>query len=117
MGRIFLVRHGETTANRDQVIQGPRIDAELSELGRLQAHGVADVLSREPLQAIYTSPLVRARQTASALSRRENGLAVQVVPELYEMDYGDLAGRRYDDVHDTMEQVFDAWRLGFVDQP
>ena len=124
MGRVFLVRHGQTTANADQVIQGPRIDAELSELGRRQAVSVAHALAEVPLRAVFTSPLQRARQTAEAVVRQHSrasaegkaGLAVQVVPELYEMDYGAFIGRRVPDVGSEMDQVFDAWRLGFVDQ-
>jgi broad specificity phosphatase PhoE len=121
MGRIFLVRHGQTTANAQQVIQGPRIDAELSELGHRQAHSVAEALAREPLAALYTSPLRRARQTAEAVANRHPGrgghLAVQVVPELYEMDYGQFIGQGYDACRADMDQVLDAWRMGFVDEP
>jgi broad specificity phosphatase PhoE len=124
MGRIYLVRHGQTTANAQQVIQGPRIDAGLSELGQRQASSVAEALAATPLQAVYTSPLTRARQTAEAVVRRHasnreanSSLAVQVVPELYEVDYGDFIGRDYDSIRGEMDQVLDAWRMGFVDQP
>jgi broad specificity phosphatase PhoE len=125
MGRIFLVRHGQTTANAQEIIQGPRIDAELSELGLRQAASVGDALARMPLQAVYTSPLTRARQTAEALVRRHREAAprdatgdmpVQVVPELYEMDYGRFIGQGYAAIRDEMDQVLDAWRMGFVDQ-
>ncbi|MHB1262170.1 MAG: histidine phosphatase family protein [Thermoplasmatota archaeon] len=125
MGRIYLVRHGQTTANAAQVIQGPRIDAELSELGLRQASSLGDALAKAPLQAVYTSPLTRARQTAEAVVRRHShaaprdasgSLAVQVVPELYEMDYGRFIGQGYDDIREEMDQVLDAWRMGFVDQ-
>lgn len=132
MGRIYLVRHGQTTANAQQVIQGPRIDAGLSELGQRQASSLADALAQAPLHAVYTSPLTRARQTAEALVRRHAAaasraaggpgeatasLAVQVVPELYEMDYGRFIGQDYDAIRAEMDQVLDAWRMGFVDQP
>ena len=125
MGNIFLLRHGQTTANAQEVIQGPRIDAPLSELGQRQAASLGEALAGEPLAAVYSSPLVRARDTADALVRRHRRrdatargqLAVQVVPELYEMDYGAFIGRSYADVRDEMDQVLDAWRLGFVDQP
>jgi len=118
MGRIFLLRHGETVANRDRIIQGPRIDAELSDLGHRQAASLAGALANVPLAAVYTSPLVRARQTAHAVVQGHvhPSLAVQVVPELYEMDYGDFIGRRYDDIEGEMEQVLDAWKMGFTDQ-
>jgi len=124
MGRIYLVRHGQTTANAEEIIQGPRIDAALSELGLRQAASVGEALAREPIQALYTSPLTRARQTAEAVVQRhagsargegKAGLAMQVVPELYEMDYGTFIGRSVPEVGDEMDQVFDAWRMGFVD--
>ena len=129
MGRIYLVRHGQTTANARQVLQGPRIDSDLSELGQRQASSVADALAGVPLQAVYTSPLARARQTAEAVVRRHArtapgehekasaSLAVQVVPELYEMDYGAFVGQDYGSIRAEMDQVLDAWRMGFVDQP
>ncbi len=124
MGRVYLVRHGQTTANAQQVIQGPRIDASLSELGERQPTSLADALAKDPLQAVYTSPLTRARQTAQAVVRRHTGngeagasLAVQVVPELYEVDYGRFIGQGYDAIRAEMDQVLDAWRMGFVDQP
>jgi broad specificity phosphatase PhoE len=125
MGRIFLVRHGQTTANAQEIIQGPRIDAELSELGLRQATSLGEALARVPLHAVYTSPLTRARQTAEALVRRhreatpgdaKGDLPVQVVPELYEMDYGRFIGQGYAAIRDEMDQVLDAWRMGFVDQ-
>jgi len=139
VGHIYVVRHGQTVANRDKVIQGPRIDAELSDLGHRQARSLAGALSATSLTALYSSPLVRARQTAEAVAELHRArrplaapgasadasetpvtgeaLAVQVVPELYEMDYGHFVGKRYDEVADAMEQVLDAWRMGFVDEP
>ncbi len=125
MGTIWLLRHGQTTANAQEVIQGPRIDAPLSELGFQQAERLGDALAREPLSAVYCSPLVRARDTAAAVAGRhranEGGahgqLAVQVVPDLYEVDYGRFIGRTVPEVRDEMDQVLDAWRLGFTDEP
>jgi len=127
MGSIFLLRHGQTVANRDRILQGPRIDAELSDLGRQQADSLGNALAQQPLGALYCSPLTRARDTAQAIARRHqrnpggraaprDGLAVQVAPEIYEMDYGHLAGRPYDEIAGEMEQVLDAWSLGFIDQ-
>jgi broad specificity phosphatase PhoE len=125
MGTIWLLRHGQTTANAQSVIQGPRIDAPLSELGRRQAASLGEALAQQPISAVYSSPLLRARDTAEALVRRhqrrdataKGQLAVQVVPELYEMDYGSFIGRTVDDVRDEMDQVLDAWKMGFIDQP
>ena len=125
MGTIWLLRHGQTTANAQEVIQGPRIDAPLSELGQRQADRLGDALAGEPLSAVYSSPLLRARATADAVVTRHRGrdatargqLAVQVVPDLYEVDYGRFIGQSVSAVRDEMDQVLDAWRLGFVDEP
>ncbi len=120
MGCIYLVRHGQTTANRDRVLQGPRIDAELSDVGLRQADEVGGALAAAPIAALFTSPLRRARQTADAIAARHadrDTLSVRVVPELYEMDYGALVGQDYDEVRPTVEQVLDAWSLGFVHEP
>lgn len=118
MGRIYLARHGQTVMNRDRILQGPRIDAELSDLGHRQAKSLAEALAPVPIAALFCSPLVRARQTAQAVveAHTSASLAIQVVPELYEMDYGHLAGRRYDEVEMDMAQLLDAWTLGFTDQ-
>lgn len=118
MGRIFLVRHGQTVSNRERVLQGPRLDSPLSEAGKEQARRVGQALAAAGIEALYTSPLRRARDTAAAVAdvRARGRLAVQVVPELYEMDYGRFVGRTYEDVQAEMDQVLDAWRLGFVDQ-
>lgn len=120
MGTIYVLRHGQTVANRDRLIQGPRIDADLSDLGLQQAGSVAKALAGVEMEALYCSPLVRARRTAEAVAAAHHArdtLPVQVVPEIYEMDYGSFTGRNYDEVAGEMEQVLDAWRMGFVDEP
>ena len=66
MGTIWLLRHGQTTANAQHVIQGPRIDAPLSDLGVRQAASLGEALADRPIEAVYSSPLVRARSTARA---------------------------------------------------
>ncbi len=120
LGRLFIVRHGQTTCNRDGIIQGPRIDSELSELGHRQAQAVGRALSKAGLDAIYTSPLQRARQTAQAVLEAHHGgrqePVLQVAPEIYEFDYGVLAGQSLESVRDEVAQILDAWSMGFVDQ-
>ena len=120
MGRLFVLRHGETGLNRQRIIQGPRLDDVLSELGHRQAERLADAMGAEPLGALYTSPLQRARQTATAIQagqRGRGGLAAEVVPELYEMDYGRFAGIRYEEADPHIEQLRDAWRMGLLGEP
>lgn len=118
VGCIYVMRHGQTVHNRDQIIQGPRIDSELSDLGLHQADALGHVMAQLQVDALYSSPLLRARQTAKAVAdHRDSNAAVLVAPEMYEMDYGDLSGCRYGDVQDEVAQVLDAWQLGFTDEP
>ncbi len=118
MGHLYVLRHGQTTCNADQVIQGPRVDASLSELGLQQAAALGSAFSSTPLGTLYTSPLTRARQTTQGLVEATGGtLAPEVVPELYEMDFGSLCGQRLPEVRLQVQEVLDAWDLGFVDTP
>ncbi len=64
---FYLIRHG-AVENPRQVYYGRLPGFALSREGRLQAQGAADRLSREPLAAIFSSPLLRARQTAAPLA-------------------------------------------------
>ena len=65
--RIFFVRHGEVH-NPAGIFYGRLPRFRLSETGRRQAAAAATVLAAEPLAAIYTSPLLRARQTAAVIA-------------------------------------------------
>lgn len=116
VGRIFIVRHGQSDHNAEGVLQGPRLDGGLSPLGRSQAEAVGRVFADAPLDGIFTSPLQRARDTAQRILAHHRDLALQVVPELYEVDYGDFIGRPLSDVGSDVDQTIDAWRMGFVNQ-
>ncbi len=65
--RLCLIRHGETQWNATQRIQGQR-DVELNALGKAQARAMAEYLAHYPFDALYSSDLVRTRQTAAVLS-------------------------------------------------
>ncbi|HZM17408.1 MAG TPA: histidine phosphatase family protein [Candidatus Krumholzibacteria bacterium] len=88
--RIFLARHGETTWNQENRLQG-RIDTALSTRGVAQAEALASLLAAQPITAIYTSTLRRSRDTAKPLAARL-GLEVRARFELDEMSYGILEG-------------------------
>ena len=65
--RLFLVRHGETEWNREGRWQG-WIDIPLNESGRQQAQDLALELSQHPIRAVYSSPLLRAAETARLIA-------------------------------------------------
>jgi len=85
--RLILVRHGETEHNRGQLTLG-RADVPLNERGRAQARALAVSFARPPA-AVYTSPLARASETASAIATAA-GAALRVEEALIEMDVGEM---------------------------
>lgn len=89
--RIFLIRHGETDWNRQFRIQGGSSDTALNAEGKRQAKKLASRLSRSNIQAVYSSPLERALQTAQAIAKRR-GLEVIAEPALREIEVGELEG-------------------------
>jgi broad specificity phosphatase PhoE len=90
MAMLLLVRHGETDWNADGRLQG-QTDRPLSDFGRRQARELAGELVDEELEAIYSSDLARARETAEIVGERL-GLPVALDPELREKDWGTWEG-------------------------
>jgi probable phosphoglycerate mutase len=91
---FFLVRH----AAHDRVgsvLCGRMPAVSLGEAGRRQAHALADRLAGERIDAVYTSPLERARETAVPIAARI-GLEARVSDAMAEIDFGDWTGRSFD---------------------
>lgn len=89
--RIFLVRHGETDWNRDRRFQG-RSDLPLNREGRSQARALASALKEEPFTAIYTSPLLRAYETACLIGAFHPSAPIFKEAGFMEMDLGEFDG-------------------------
>lgn len=88
---IVFARHGQTAPNRDGLVLG-RADPELTEEGHRQAELLAGALRGEPVAAILSSPLLRARQTAEPIGEA-CGVPVEVDDRLIEIDWGAWEGR------------------------
>ncbi|XVX19096.1 histidine phosphatase family protein [Actinomycetota bacterium] len=92
---VHLVRHGESTWNRDGILQGQTAHPELTDTGRAQAFATAETLAAivgGQARAVWTSDLVRARQAADVIADRL-GVTPQVTDLLREQGLGDLEGR------------------------
>jgi len=89
--RILLIRHGETDWNRNRRFQG-RSDVPLNSEGREQAHALALALKDEPLTAIYSSPLIRAIETARIIKGFHHSTPLLEEEGLIEMDLGRFDG-------------------------
>lgn len=106
--RILAIRHGETAWNRDTRIQG-QTDIPLSELGHWQASRLAQALEGEPIDAVYSSDLQRARQTAEPIARAQ-GLALRLHPALRERHFGEFEGRTWAELEAHWPEQAQAWR-------
>ena len=84
--RLYLIRHGETLANREYRYIGTRNNP-LSPLGETQASQLAEALSDLPIAAVYSSPLQRTFNTSLPIAARHS-LEVQQVDDLRECDFG-----------------------------
>jgi broad specificity phosphatase PhoE len=102
MGRLILIRHGESEGNRERTFtQTP--DVPLTDVGREQVCVAAGWIgARYRPVRIVTSPFTRARETAAILAERLV-LPVAVEPDLRERSYGELAGQPYAAVRDCTD--------------
>jgi len=108
MTRIFIARHAETEWNRLRRIQGGGSDTPLNETGLRQVKCLAGRLATEKLEAIVSSPLGRTRVTAEAIAREHGGIAVELEPDLREIDAGELEGRSVEEIGGSLGLILTA---------
>ena len=96
MTTVYLTRHGETVDNANQIMQG-QTQGQLNETGIRQAEELRRELSRQSFDAIVSSDLHRAVQTAEILAEGR-GLTVVTTPLMRERDWGGFTGRYIPDL-------------------
>ncbi len=106
--RLLLLRHGETAHNAGQIALG-REDVPLNERGLRQAQHLGEELAREPIAAIYSSPLQRATATAAPLADAL-GLTVDVEDGLIEMDVGEVENQTFAELGERFPEFLKEWR-------
>ena len=108
---IYIVRHGQTAKNKANILQG-RSDIPLNETGVKQAEETGRKLADAGvvIQKVWSSPLIRARQTAEAIAP---GVPCLTDDRLIEMDYGPYEGM---DLNDPAPEVLTFFR-DFVHNP
>ncbi|HEY4349353.1 MAG TPA: histidine phosphatase family protein [Gaiellaceae bacterium] len=117
MTTLLLARHGQTAWNLERRWQG-HADPPLNDTGLAQARALADALGDAGIDAIYSSDLLRARQTAEIVGARV-GLEVDVDERLREVDVGEWSGLttaevslRYPDGHRRRLSGGTGWKQG-----
>jgi broad specificity phosphatase PhoE len=104
---LYLLRHGQTDASRNNLFAG-RIDPPLNAVGQAMAEAVAARYGSFGWREIVSSPLVRAQQSAAPTARAA-GQTVTVDDGLVEIAYGEWDGRAEDEVERVDAQRFAAW--------
>ncbi|WP_062429526.1 bifunctional RNase H/acid phosphatase [Herbidospora daliensis] len=104
---LVLLRHGQTALSVEKRFSGLG-DPPLTELGESQAEKAAARLAGAKLDAIVSSPLGRARQTAEAVAQA-TGLRVHVDEDLRETDFGAWEGRTFAEIRDRWPHEMNAW--------
>ncbi len=109
---LWLLRHAESTGNRDGKLQGQE-DLPLSPLGHRQARALADRLAKAnrkvPFTALYASDLTRARETADSIGMGCD-LRAQLDRRLREIDVGTWSGLTQEQIAVRFPGEWAAWR-------
>jgi broad specificity phosphatase PhoE len=107
---ILLARHGESDWNRTRRWQG-FADRPLTSLGRRQAIELAARLEETELDAVYSSDLQRASETAEIVARSKR-LDVRTVPDLREVDVGSWSGLTRAEAEARYPRAYARWLQG-----
>ena len=110
MTTLLLVRHGETDWNSERRWQG-HADRPLNERGREQARVLGAELAGRRIDAIYSSDLLRARETAEIVAA-ELRLELRVDPGLREVDVGSWSGLAHGEIEASDPDGFRRWQEG-----
>lgn len=105
---FYIFRHGETDYNKEQRWQGQGIDIPLNETGLIQAEKLANKLKDYKLEVVYSSPLIRARQTAEKVAAQQN-IKVKILNDLTESCVGVCEGMLRSEVAQKFPDIWSEW--------
>lgn len=104
---LYILRHGESEGNKDGKFRG-RADFPLTERGLMQADDAANFIERKGITAVYSSPLVRALDTAEAVAQR-TGLDVNVDGDFNNIFLGEWEGRLKNEIRERFPKEWEIW--------
>jgi broad specificity phosphatase PhoE len=105
--RLVLVRHAETEESARGRCYG-WLDVGLSAEGRRSSEQLGTALTATPLAAVYSSPLSRSLDTATAIAAAQE-LEPVIEDRLREIDFGELEGLTYDEIREGRAELYRAW--------
>lgn len=107
MTRIIIARHGETDWNVGEIFRG-RLDVELNKTGLTQAEALGQHLAGLTVEAVYSSPLKRALDTAGAVAAH-HALEVIIAGGLVDFNYGAWQGLTHREVKERYAELYHRW--------
>jgi len=110
MKELVLIRHGRSQYAGERYIG--RTDTPLTEQGMEQAKAVCGQLERLPVEIVYRSPALRARETLRPLLDQNPARQVIVLPELQEIDFGKWEGLSFDEIQARSPDLVAEWASG-----
>jgi broad specificity phosphatase PhoE len=111
--RVILLRHGRSTLNDQGRFQGSSDSSDLTSQGVAASEMVGDYLAHYPIEAVYVSPLKRAKHTLNALLprlRTSMSKGVTTSPLLQEIHLPAWAGRLYEEVRSQHPDAYRCWQ-------
>lgn len=105
---VLLIRHGESEANRENIVVSYQGDPGLTEAGVRQAEAAAKAVASLEIQAVYASPLKRTQQTAKAFLRP--GLSLEIDERLHEIHLGRWDGMKIEDIEAEDHDRYHQWK-------
>lgn len=108
MTTLYLVRHGQTAWNREEVFRG-RADIPLNETGRKEALLTGQYLRGVRADSVYSSPLSRAVETAEVIARYQNK-KVLISDGLIDIDFGQWQGVSHEVVRERYGELYQQWK-------
>ncbi len=108
MTSIYLVRHGQTAWNKEEIFRG-RTDVPLNETGLRQAELAGEYFKEMEIHAIYSSPLSRALETAQKIAQSHD-IKVQPLQGILDMSFGRWEGQSHLDIQKNDREIYRQWR-------
>ncbi len=109
--RLVLVRHGLSSFNAKGLIQGRTDDSLLTDEGYEQARKAGKALSKINFDKIYSSPLVRAAETAKTIKKTFNKEQNIVFDDnLLEVDLSEWSGLKIDEIKKKFPEIYPIWK-------
>jgi len=110
MSRIFLVRHGQTSWNKEEVFRGT-LDIPLNDFGKKQALEVGKKLKSlspdDPL--LISSPLGRARETAEIAGESVSSKQIRIEPAFIDINFGEWQGKAKTEIEKSFPALYEKW--------